>query len=94
MKKEGLVKKTAENHKKSGTFDFKTVLADAGKEWKDIKAGKHSEYVQGKSSPSTRKNKKSSSPSSSSKKTKSNSPTVDVPLLTWMDSLTSSMSGA
>jgi hypothetical protein len=77
MKKEiswkGLVKKTAENHKKSGTFDFKTVLADAGKEWKDIKAGKHSEYVQGKSSPSTRKNKKSSSPSSSSsKKTKSN----------------------
>ena len=72
MKKEiswkGLVKKTAENHKKSGTFDFKTVLADAGKEWKDIKAGKHSEYVQGKSSPSTRKNKKSSS----SKKTKSN----------------------
>jgi hypothetical protein len=71
MKKEiswkGLVKKTAENHKKSGTFDFKTVLADAGKEWKDIKSGKHSEYVQGTSSPSTRKNKKSSS-----KKTKSN----------------------
>ena len=65
MKKEiswkDLVKKTAENHKKSGTFDFKNVLADAGKEWKDIKSGKHSEYVQGKSSPSTRKNKKSPS---------------------------------
>ena len=64
MKKEilwkDLVKKTADKHKKSGTFDFKNVLADAGKEWEDIKSGKHAEYIQGKSvaAAGTRKNKK------------------------------------
>ena len=46
MKKEiswkGLVKKTADNHKKSGkSFDFKTVLIDAGAEWKKVKSGNH-----------------------------------------------------
>ena len=64
MKKEiswkDLVKKTAEKHKKSGkSFDFKDVLADSGKEWDMIKSGKHEEYVQGKSSAVTRKNKPS-----------------------------------
>lgn len=73
MKKEiswkDLVKKTADKHKKSGTFDFKNVLADAGKEWEDIKSGKHAEYIQGKSvaAAGTRKNKKVSKSKSESK---------------------------
>lgn len=73
MKKEiswkDLVKKTADKHKKSGTFDFKNVLADAGKEWEDIKSGKHAEYIQGKSvaAAGTRKNKKVSKSVSVSK---------------------------
>jgi hypothetical protein len=79
MKKEiswkDLVKKTAEKHKKSGkSFDFKDVLADSGKEWKMIKSGKHEEYVQGKSSPVTRKNKPSNKKEKkSSKKSMKNS---------------------
>ena len=84
MKKEiswkGLVKKTAEKHKKSGTFDFKTVLAEAGKEWKDVKSGKHEEYIQGKSSPSSSTRKSSSSTKkskTSSKKTMKVSPHGD-----------------
>ena len=73
MKKEiswkDLVKKTANEHKKSGTFDFKNVLAEAGKEWENIKSGKHLEYIQGKSSSSaTRKNKNSKKEKKSSKK--------------------------
>ena len=70
MKKEiswkDLVKKTANEHKKSGTFDFKNVLAEACKEWKNIKSGKHPEYIQGKSA--TRKNKTSKKSSKKSMK--------------------------
>ena len=72
MKKEiswkDLVKKTANEHKKSGTFDFKNVLAEACKEWKNIKSGKHPEYIQGKSSSATRKNKTSKKSSKKSMK--------------------------
>lgn len=72
MKKEiswkDLVKKTANEHKKSGTFDFKNVLSEAGKEWENIKSGKHLEYIQGKSSSATRKNKTSKKEKKSSKK--------------------------
>jgi hypothetical protein len=76
MKKEiswkGLVKKTADNHKKSGkSFDFKTVLSDAGAEWKKVKSGNHPDYVVGKSAPTKRKGK--SAASKTMKKSKSNS---------------------
>ena len=65
MKKEiswkGLVKKTADNHKKSGkSFDFKTVLSDAGAEWKKVKSGNHPDYVVGKSAPTKKKGKSAS----------------------------------
>lgn len=77
MKKEiswkGLVKLTADKHKKSGKpFDFKTVLSDAGAEWKKIKSGNHSEYVVGKSAPTKRKGK-SAAASKTMKKSKSKS---------------------
>jgi hypothetical protein len=76
MKKEiswkGLVKKTADNHKKSGkSFDFKTVLSDAGAEWKKVKSGNHPDYVVGKSAPTKRNGK--SAAAKTMKKSKSNS---------------------
>jgi hypothetical protein len=77
MKKEiswkGLVKITADKHKKSGkSFDFKDVLTDAGDEWKKIKTGNHPDYVVGKSAPAagksaTKSNKKSEKKSGKSK---------------------------
>lgn len=77
MKKEiswkGLVKLTADKHKKSGKpFDFKTVLSDAGAEWKKIKSGNHPDYVVGKSAPTKRKGK-SADASKTMKKSKSKS---------------------
>jgi hypothetical protein len=67
-----LVKKTADEQKKNGTFDFKKVLADAGGEWKKIKSGKHDEYVVSDvKETQTRKSKPSSSSSKKSKKNKS-----------------------
>ena len=77
MKKEiswkGLVKLTADKHKKSGkSFDFKNVLGDAGVEWKKIKSGNHPDYVVGKSAPTKRKGK-SAAASKTIKKSKSKS---------------------
>lgn len=100
MKKEiswkELVKKTADKHKKSGTFDFKTVLSDAGKEWEEIKAGKHEEYIQGKGKATLKKKSsksKSKSVKAKSSKSKSAKESVDAEMILSKNILCKSCKG-
>lgn len=55
----GLVK---EMKKKTPDLSLTEILKTAGKEWKQIKAGTHAKFSQGKSPPITRKKKKKIKP--------------------------------